>query len=113
MYDIGYIEKYGYGIKMMKEECEKHPLVALEFNVRPYITEIIFKKIRKEHILDPIDKEIFRALREKQELSSGELAEIIGKTKPTIIKHLKKLIKLGIVEEKGRGPAKRYRLKLF
>ncbi len=110
MYDIGYIEKYGYGIKMMKEECEKHPLVKLEFNIRPYMTEVIFRKTRKEIILDNIDREIIRLLRENGELSSGEIAEKLGKTKPTIIKHLKKLLGLGLVEVKGKGPTRRYKL---
>ena len=108
MYDIGYIEKYGYGIKMMKKECERHPLVKLKFNIRPYVTEVIFEKTIKEKIIDELDRKIIQLLREHGELSSGELATMLSKSKPTIIKHIKKLIGLGIVIEKGKGPARRY-----
>lgn len=111
MYDLGYIEKYGYGIRMMKEECEKHPLVRLEFRIRPYITEVIFHKTIKTDIVDEMDEKIVEKLRKHRALSSGELSQMLGVSKPTIIRHLKKLEALGIIESRGRGPAKRYVIK--
>ncbi len=110
MYDMGYIEKYGYGIRMMQEECEKHPLVKLKFNLRPYITEVIFQKTIKQQILDKLDNEIIKILKEQGESTSGEIARKLSISKPTAIKHLKKLIGLGLIKEKGRGPARRYYL---
>lgn len=108
MYDIGYIEKYGFGIKMMREECEKHPLVTLKFNIRPYVTEVIFQKTAKDKIIDEIDEKILRLIRREGAMTSGEIARELSISKPTVIKHLKKLIGIGLVKEKGRGPSKRY-----
>ncbi|MGQ4892101.1 MAG: RNA-binding domain-containing protein [Candidatus Njordarchaeia archaeon] len=111
MYDIGYIEKYGYGIKMMIEECEKHPLVKISFKIRPYLTEVIFTKEQKPELIDELDKKIIQLLKEEGEMSSGEIAKKTSKTKPTIIKRLKKLEALGLIEPKGTGPTRKYKIK--
>ncbi|WP_245618530.1 ATP-binding protein [Methanogenium cariaci] len=35
LYDTGYIERYGFGIKMIEEEVRKHPFCSVEFRAGP------------------------------------------------------------------------------
>ncbi|MHA1593523.1 MAG: RNA-binding domain-containing protein [Candidatus Baldrarchaeia archaeon] len=109
MYDIGYIEKYGIGIKLIREECERHPLVSVEFRTRPFYTEVVFHK-REAAILDELDRRIVEVLERKGSMMSSEIASELGVSKPTVLKRLRKLISLGLVREEGRGARRRYRV---
>ncbi len=107
MYDIGYIENYGYGIKMMTEETKNHPITELKFKVGQLKVDVIFTKEKLFKGLDPVDQEIMNLLKEKPR-SSSELAGKIGLTKPTTLKRLKKLMSIGLVKAYGRGNLRKY-----
>lgn len=109
MYDMGYIERYGIGIKMIMEECEKHPLVDVKFNIKPFLTEVIFEKRYKESIVDELDKKILELLRREGPLMSSEIARELGVSKPTVLKRLNKLIALELVNVEGKGARRRYK----
>lgn len=111
MYDIGYIEKYGIGIKLILSECKRHPLVDVEFKIRPFVTEVIFKKLKESPILDEYDRKIYQLLKERGVLSSSEIAQIVGLSKPSVLKRIEKLIALDLVEAIGKGAGRKYRVK--
>lgn len=106
LYDTGFIEKYGYGIVMIREECEKHPLVRVEFKATANKFEVVFRK-EVGDILDEMDRSILRILSTPKK--SGEIAGELGVSKPTVITRLKKLESLGLVRREGRGPQVRYK----
>ncbi|WP_203218963.1 ATP-binding protein [Geoglobus acetivorans] len=107
LYDTGFIEKYGYGIVMIREECEKHPMVRVEFKATASKFEVVFRKEAGD-ILDELDRSILRILSTPKR--SGEIAGELGVSKPTVITRLKKLESLGLVRREGRGPQVRYRI---
>lgn len=93
LYDIGLIERYGIGIRRMKESCRKHPVVEVEFKSRPYVVDVIFKKSYKA--IDEIDRAII-SLR-KEGFSIGEIARRLGKSKSTVYTRMKKLRSMGLL----------------
>lgn len=107
LYDAGFIEKYGYGIVMIREECEKHPVASVEFKATANKFEVIFGK-EVGSLLDEVDKSILKILSTPKK--SGELAKELGVSKPTVLSHLKKLEGLGLVKKEGRGPQVKYRI---
>lgn len=109
MYDFGYIEKYGAGIGRIKEECERHPAVNVEFIIRPYRTELVFRKEQYRE-LDKIDREIVEVLKVKEDASSTEIGKELALSKVTVVNHLKHLTSAGIVYKTGKGPSTRYKI---
>jgi ATP-dependent DNA helicase RecG len=93
MYEVGYIEKQGSGIIMMKELCKANN-VKLSFNIKPNFTEVILRFISKE-------KDLLSFLEEP--ISASKLAKILKISKPTLLKKLKKLERAGVVESIGKG----------
>jgi ATP-dependent DNA helicase RecG len=106
LYDTGFIEKYGCGIVMIREECKKHPLVTVEFKATANKFEVIFKK-DVQSILEEIDRNILKILSTPKR--SGEIAKELGISKPTVLSHLKKLEGLGLVKKEGISPHIKYR----
>ncbi|WP_297091929.1 RNA-binding domain-containing protein [Thermococcus sp.] len=107
LYDSGYIEKYGYGLRMIKSECERHGLVEVEFRSSANRFEVVFKKTSAK-MLDEIDRKIIEFLSIPRR--SGEIAEYVGISKPSVLNRLKKLESLGIVRPVGSGSQRRYAL---
>jgi len=108
LYDTGFIERYGYGIKMIRNEVNKHPGLTLNFDVSSYRFELTIKK-DLETLLNETDLRILSILVEP--MKSSEISKNIGATKPTTIQHLKKMEQLGLVKKIGTGPQTRYKLK--
>jgi len=104
-YDVGYIEKYGYGIRMIREECKRHGLVSVDFKSSPNRFEVVFKK-RTEELLDNVDRKILQLLVIPRR--SGEISEAIGLSKPAVVERLKKLESLGLIRKTGRGAHVKY-----
>ena len=104
-YDVGYIEKYGYGIRMIREECKRHGLVSVDFKSPPNRFEVVFKK-RTEELLDNVDRKILQLLVIPRR--SGEISEAIGLSKPAVVERLKKLESLGLIRKTGRGAHVKY-----
>ncbi len=107
MYDIGYIEKFGYGIKLMVKETRKHPFVELEIIRKPNHTIVLFRK-KEERILDDKEIRIIEILEKYGPLSSSEIANLLNLSKPTVLEKLKKMIRMGLVRATGKGPQRRY-----
>lgn len=107
MKDAGYIEKLGYGIRMIKEECRNHPLITVEFLVKPMRFDVIFRKSPKIGGFDEIDKMILEII-SKEPLSSSQISKKVGLSKPAVLNRLKRLISIGLVKVIGRGPKRKY-----
>ncbi len=107
LFQVGYIERQGIGIEMIKKECLKHPFVSVEIKTDGF-TDVIFYK-RDATDLDDSDLKILEILKEGPK-TSGEISKILGISKPTVLKRLKKLISKGLVKKRGRGPMTLYHL---
>ena len=105
LYDMGYIERYGYGIIRMREAVARHPFAEMKISTGAMKTEVIFKSTTPE--LDEIERSMVLILREEA-LSSGELARRVGLSKTAVLNKLKKLEALGLVKCKGQGRGRRY-----
>lgn len=110
MFDIGYTEKYGYGIRMMREETEAHPIAKLYFSTDTFRFDVIFSKEKYFDIVEDVDRKILSFLREGPKTSS-EIAKLVGLSKQAIVLRMKKLISLGLVRKVGRGPKTTYVLR--
>lgn len=105
LFDAGLIERYGYGIKMMRSTLDEHEDIKLDIQTRPGIFKLIIS-IDIEPLLDETDRRIVEILFEPK--SSGELAKSLGVSKPTILSRVDKLEALGLVKQVGNGPATKY-----
>jgi len=108
LYDTGFIERYGYGIKMIRSEVKQYPGLTLNFNIRSHRFELTIKK-DLETLLNETDLRILKILIEP--MKSSEISKNIGTTKPTTIHHLKKMEQLGLIKKVGTGPQTKYKLK--
>jgi ATP-dependent DNA helicase RecG len=100
MFQVGYVERQGGGIEMMRELCSEYG-IKMYYDISPYYTRLTFKAPYEE-FLDELERDIISLLREPK--SSSELASILGRSKPTIVRKLKSLEKRGIIKSVGRGP---------
>jgi ATP-dependent DNA helicase RecG len=105
LFDIGFIERYGYGINMIRAEVKKHPWLKLDFDCRPHRFEITLSK-DFETLLDPVDLRILKILTEPKK--SGEISEAIGLSKPSVLLHVRKMMRFGFVKKIGKGPQTKY-----
>ena len=105
LYDMGYIERYGYGLIRMREAVNRHPLAEMEILTGGMKTEVIFRSSSLE--LDKIERKII-LLMEDNEISSGELSRMLNLSKTTVLKRLKRLEHRGLIKSKGKGRNRRY-----
>ena len=105
LYDMGYIERYGFGIQRIKESCESHPFCNLKYEITPSKVDVILSKSR--WVIDEVDQKIV-AMIKNNPMSSSEIARNVGMSKVAVLTRLKKLISLGEVRKIGSGPATRY-----
>ncbi len=108
LYDTGYIERYGFGIKMIEEEVKKHPLCSVEFKASPAAFTVIFRKDASLSI-DETENQILNLL--NMPLKSSELAFRLEISKTKVLRRIKKLENLGLVEKKGSGSHTYYTIK--
>lgn len=102
-YDLGFTEKYGSGIKKILSEIARHPLNSVDFQVKPYNTAVIFKKVTSSLNLDETNKKILEVL-STGERGSGEISRAIGLTRQATIDRLRNLKLLGFIHPMGEGP---------
>ncbi|KUG19018.1 hypothetical protein ASZ90_011262 [hydrocarbon metagenome] len=108
LYDSGYIERYGFGIKMIEEEVATHPMCSVEFKAAPSTFTVIFKKVVSSS-LDDTDNQILKLIHVP--MKSGEIASRLNVSKNTVLRRIEKLEKLGLAEKKGSGPHTYYTIK--
>lgn len=107
LYDTGFIERYGYGIQLIKKETENHPLCSVTFKPDPNRFAVIFKKTLSM-VLDDYDKQILQSA--VTPMKSSEISELTGLSKPTVLQHLKKLKELDLIKKTGSGAQTRYEI---
>lgn len=56
MYDVGFIEKYGTGIYMIKELCEEYGIPGPEYEISDVETKLVFRSGGKAVIISEIEK---------------------------------------------------------
>jgi ATP-dependent DNA helicase RecG len=112
MYDLGYTEKYGIGITRMREFCKLNGYPDPEFILEESFTRVIFTTLPQK--VKAFEKELSEKEIEllgylmRGKYSSSQLASLIGMSKVSVLKMLKKLKELGAVMDEGRGKNKRY-----
>lgn len=105
MYDIGYIERYGFGIVKMKKLCEDHPSCRLDIIKGPDATVKLIRDVKEG--IDETDRRIISLLTGRW-MQSLEISKKIGLTKPAVLHRIKRLMNIGIVKISGRGPRTKY-----
>jgi ATP-dependent DNA helicase RecG len=107
LYDTGFIERYGHGIKMIEEEVRNNPLCSVEFLTNQATFSVIFRRDLSSAI-DDMDHTILKLL--KTPMKSSDLAATLDTSKNTILRHIKKLESLGLVQKKGSGSRTHYHI---
>ena len=105
LYDMGYIERYGQGVMMMREEAKKHDGLELSFDVSSNRFALkMFNDISV--ILDRTDHDILSYIGE--DTSSTILSDRVGLSIPAVLNRLKRMESMGLIKKTGRGPNTRY-----
>lgn len=113
MYDVGFIEKYGSGIYMMKELCKKWGNEEPCYELHPLETNIYFSSPLAESTLVDI-KDVTAKLNERQKrgldfahrrgfITRRDYMEICKVSHTIAHKDLKKMVDMGFLTVKGKG----------
>lgn len=105
LYDTGFVERYGYGIHLIRREVAEHPFCSVAFSTAPNRFSVTFQK-KTGSLTDETDRRILDAIREPRR--SGEIAREVGLSRPTVVRRLKTLEGLGLVRQEGAGAHVRY-----
>lgn len=106
LYDTGFIERYGFGIRLIQDEVKRHPLCSVDFTTTANRFQVVFTR-KRDAYLDATDRRILDAVRDPSK--SSEVARALGMSKPAIIRRLKNLEELGLIRKEGSGAHTRYR----
>ncbi len=106
-FQLGYVEKIGSGIELIRREADSSPYFSVSFEVDKEWTKVVFKRLYPE--VDEIGEALLSLL--ERERSTGELLGKVRVSRPTLLKHLKTLERLGLVERIGRGRGVKWRRK--
>ncbi len=107
MFQMGYVERQGRGIQLIKEECKEHPFVSFDYEFETNFTILNFKKDIES--FSENEKEILSSLSEGEK-SAKEIASELDISKVTVVKKINRLKELNLVEKIGSGPSTRYKL---
>ena len=108
---IGYIEEVGTGTNKMIKWCREWGLPEPNFQTKSGNIVVIFRKskLTEEYLerlgLDKKEMEIIQLMRERKKITSSDIQKKYGVSKDTANRWLNKLIKLNLVERKGKGKA--------
>lgn len=105
LYDTGFIERYGYGIRLIQREVAEHPFCSVEFSTVPNRFSVTFKRTIGSRV-DETDRRILEAIHSPRR--SSEIAGEVGLSRPTVLRRLKTLEGLGLVRKEGAGAHVRY-----
>ncbi|MGB9722181.1 MAG: RNA-binding domain-containing protein [bacterium] len=122
MYDVGFIEKYGTGIYMMREVCEEYGIPAPQYEISAVETEVTFRTAGKNIIIPEIEKigielnerqkEALRYVFEKGYITNKNYTNINKVSNKTASLELNDLVKKGLLKIHGRGRATKYITKI-
>ena len=114
---VGYVEEVGTGTNKMIKWCQEWGLPEPEFEVRENNIVVIFRKSKlTDEYLDSLDlsareKEIIWLLKERKKITSSDVQKRYNVSRDTANRWLNKLLRLNLIERKGRGKAVYYVLK--
>jgi len=114
---IGYIEEVGTGTNKMIKWCEEWGLPEPEFQIKAGNILVIFRKSKiTDEYLDKLDvnqkeREIIKIIKNKGKITSSDIQSKYGVSRDTANRWLNKLIKLNLIQRKGRGKTIWYILK--
>ena len=108
LHDTGYIERYGLGIRLIRETTQSHGLCTVDFVTSPGKFEVVFRKNLRTDI-NGIDKRILSLITTPKK--SGEIARETNIAKVSVLRRLKVLDQFGLVRKTGEGPQTRYVLR--
>jgi len=121
MYDIGFIERYGSGIKLMKRLCKEWGNKEPYYDLHPLETKIIFESQIKEttyievaDISDKLNERQKKALyfaQKKGFITRKEYMEINSVSNKTAYQELKDMTEKGLVTVAGKGRGVKYMVK--
>lgn len=126
MYDIGFIEKYGSGIYMMKQLCKESENKEPLYELHPVETKIIFESPVKESTYIEIKKEevnlkelglnerqikAMKYLKTKGAITNKEHQNLNTVSQLTASRDLSNLVKKDLLEQKGFGRGSKFILK--
>ncbi len=122
MYDVGFVERYGSGIKMMQRLCKEWENTVPRYELHPLETKIIFDSPIQDTTFVEID-DISEDLNERQknafsyaqkhgEIAKRQYMEINRVSHGIAYKELKDMINKGFLVMIGRGRATKYVRKL-
>lgn len=106
LYDMGYIERYGFGIIRMRKAVEEHPTASIDFKTGTMKTEVIFKS--KGYATLGEGERIILTLLKKKPLSSSQIASHLKISKVTVLKKLDRLQSMNLIKRIGEGRKTRY-----
>ena len=118
MFDVGFIERYGAGIRMMRRLCEEWGNKAPRYEFHPLETKIIFDSPIQESTYIEID-DISEQLNERQknafsyvqrhgQIATKEYVEINSVSRQTAYAELADLTKKGLFTAIGKGRGTKY-----
>lgn len=119
VYDIGYIEKYGSGIQLMRDLSRSWGNKEPYYNLHPVETKIIFESPIKESTFIEIEENILAGLNERQRnainyvkikgsITRSEYMKINKISHKTAHLELRGLVEKKILHQEGKGRATRY-----
>lgn len=105
MYQMGYVERRGRGVELIRKACREKG-VDVAINTEEGFTEVVF------WLPTGIDEDVEKVVKilESGPKPAKEVAEILGVSRVTAIKALKKAIAAKVVRRMGRGPSTVYEL---
>jgi len=121
MYDIGFIEKYGSGIQLMRRLCRECGNREPYYNLHPLETKIVFESQIKEttyievaDISDKLNERQKKALyfaQKKGFITRKEYMDINSVSNKTAYNELKDMAEKGLVTMIGKGRGVKYMIK--
>ena len=111
-FDIGYIERFGSGIKMMQDECKAMNVPEPEYNIEKGRVEIIFrltekknkdlsKKLDIENDLTATELKVYKVIAEGNAITRMEISEAIGMSDTIVKRAISSLIEKGLIKRIG------------
>ena len=118
MYDVGFIEKYGTGIYMIKELCEEYGIPGPEYEICDVETKLVFRSGGKAVVISEIEK-LGVGLNERQSralkyafregiITNRIYAAINEVSSKTASLELGDLVRKGLLGVEGRGRSTKY-----
>jgi ATP-dependent DNA helicase RecG len=98
-FQTGFVEKIGSGLEIIQNEAKKNPFFNVRFELDSNWTKVIFERSFESFGKD--EEKVLLFLTKPR--TSSEIAEFIGKSKPTVLNILKSLKNIGLVDCEGSG----------